>query len=90
MKTKDKSISALLSVFPSHEAFRKFYEDSSHSKAVESFVAYAAKNNIIKTGDVNSLEAFIRQQSNLLLTIARRRIILALRHCSKRKRTCSR
>ena len=61
MKTKDKSISALLSVFPSHEAFRKFYEDSSHSKAVESFVAYAAKNNIIKTGDVNSLEAFIRQ-----------------------------
>jgi tetratricopeptide (TPR) repeat protein len=61
MKTKDKSISALLSVFPSHEAFRKFCEDSSHSKAVESFVAYAAKNNIIKTGDVNSLEAFIRQ-----------------------------
>jgi len=61
MKTKDKSISAILSVFPNHEAFRKFYEDSSHSKAVESFVAYAAKNNIIKTGDVNSLEAFIRQ-----------------------------
>ena len=61
MKTKDKSISALLSVFPNHEAFRKFCEDSSHSKAVESFVAYAAKNNIIKTGDVNSLEAFIRQ-----------------------------
>jgi tetratricopeptide (TPR) repeat protein len=61
MKTKDKSISALLSVFPNHEAFRKFCEDSSHSKAVESFVAYAAKNNIIKTGDVNSIEAFIRQ-----------------------------
>ena len=61
MKTKDKPISALLSVFPNHEAFRKFYEDSGHSKAVESFVAYAAKNNIIKTGDVNSLEAFIRQ-----------------------------
>jgi tetratricopeptide (TPR) repeat protein len=61
MKTKDKSISAILSVFPNHEAFRKFCEDSSHSKAVESFVAYAAKNNIIKTGDVNSLEAFIRQ-----------------------------
>ena len=82
MKTKDKSISALLSVFPNHEAFRKFYEDSSHSKAVESFVAYAAKNNIIKAGDVNSM--------NILLTIARRRIISILRHCSKRKRTCSR
>jgi tetratricopeptide (TPR) repeat protein len=64
MKTKDKSISALLSVFPNHEAFRKFYEDSSHSKAVESFVAYAAKNNIIKAGDVNSLEAFIRQHEH--------------------------
>ena len=61
MKTKDKSMSAILSVFPNHEAFRKFCEDSSHSKAVESFVAYAAKNNIIKTGDVNSLEAFIRR-----------------------------
>jgi hypothetical protein len=51
MKAKNKSIEALLSVCPNHEAFRKFCEDSSHSKAVESFVAYAAKNNIIETGN---------------------------------------
>jgi len=64
MKSRDKSIAALLSVFPNHGAFRKFCEDSSHSKAVESFVAYAAKNNIIEKGDVKILEAFIRQHAH--------------------------
>src|SRR5664280_2155880 len=63
MKSRDKSIAALLSVFPNHGAFRKFCEDSSHSKAVESFVAYAAKNNIIEKGDAKILEAFIRQHA---------------------------
>lgn len=63
MKTKDKSISALLAVFPNTEAFRTFCQDSSHSKAVEAFVAYAAGNNIIEKKDAKNLEAFIRQHT---------------------------
>jgi len=63
MKARDKSIAALMAVFPNHDAFRKFYEESSHSKAVESFVAYAAKNNIIETDDIKGLEALIRKHA---------------------------
>jgi hypothetical protein len=66
MKSRDKSIAALLSVFPNHGAFRKFCEDSSHSKAVESFVAYAAKNNIIEKGDVKILEALVVSQFEII------------------------
>ncbi len=63
MKTKDKSIAALMAVFPNHDVFRKFYEESSHSKAVESFVAYAAKSSIIETADVKSLELLIHKHA---------------------------
>jgi len=52
-----------LNLRETEKAFRKYCEDSSHSKAVESFVAYAAKNNIIETGDIKSLGEFIRKHA---------------------------
>jgi hypothetical protein len=50
-----------LSLRKTAKAFRKCCEDSSHSKTVESFVAYAAKNNIIETGDIKKFGRVYQQ-----------------------------
>ena len=60
MEKKDKAASALLAVFPIHETFAGFSENSGNMKAVQSFIDYAARNGIIETNDNRDLEAFTR------------------------------
>jgi hypothetical protein len=63
MKKESNSLSALLAVFPTVETFAEFYENMDNKKAVESFVAFALGNDLIKKEDVKSLQALIRQYS---------------------------
>jgi hypothetical protein len=48
MKKKDKLFSALLAVFPNVEAFSHFSENKDNHKALQSVVAFAARNDLIK------------------------------------------
>ena len=48
MKKESNSLSALLAVFPTAEAFAEFYENIDNKKALESFTAFAARNDLIK------------------------------------------
>ena len=63
MKKESNSLSALLAVFPTVETFTEFYENIDNKKAVESFVAFAFGNDLIKKEDGKSLQALIRQHS---------------------------
>ncbi len=63
MKKENNSLSALLAVFPTVETFTEFYENIDNKKAVESFVAFALGNDLIKKEDGKSLQALIRQHS---------------------------
>jgi len=60
MKQNAKAISALLSTFPSVEWFISFFKNSDNSTILNSFVEFAARNGIIQTPDIESLEQFIR------------------------------
>ncbi len=63
MKKENNSLSALLAVFPTIETFTEFYENMDNKKSVESFVAFAFQNDLIKKEDGKSLQALIRQHS---------------------------
>ncbi|MCJ7833206.1 MAG: hypothetical protein MUQ20_02325, partial [Deltaproteobacteria bacterium] len=63
MKKKDKILSALLAVFPNIETFSQFSENRDNNKALQSFIAFAARNDLIKTEKGKSLEIFIRQHA---------------------------
>ncbi|MBI4767281.1 MAG: hypothetical protein HY787_22260 [Deltaproteobacteria bacterium] len=61
MKKENNSLSALLAVFPTVETFSEFYENIENRKAVESFLAFAAGNDLIKKNEEKDLQALIRQ-----------------------------
>jgi tetratricopeptide (TPR) repeat protein len=63
MKKESNSLSALLAVFPTVEAFTEFYENIDNKKALESFMAFALGNDLIKKEDGKSLQVLIRQYS---------------------------
>ncbi len=63
MKKESNSLSALLAVFPTVETFTEFYENIDNKKAVESFVSFAFRNDLIKKEDGKSLQALVRQHS---------------------------
>jgi len=60
MTKKEKTVSALYTVFPSIETFTQFSQSGDNAVILESFINFAARNGIIKTADLKSLEAFIR------------------------------
>ncbi len=63
MIKKRNSLAALLAVFPTVETFAEFYKNIDNKKAVDSFIAFAAGNDLIKTEEGKSLQALIRQHS---------------------------
>ena len=63
MKKENNYLSALLAVFPTVETFTEFYENIENKKAVESFLAFALGNDLIKKEDGKNLQALIRQHS---------------------------
>ena len=63
MKKENNSLSALLAVFPTVEAFGEFYENIENKKAVESFLAFAVGNDLIKKDEEKNLQALIRQHT---------------------------
>ncbi|RJQ78106.1 MAG: hypothetical protein C4519_12540 [Desulfobacteraceae bacterium] len=60
MKKNDKAMAALLAVFPNYEAFATFAGERSNLRSVESFIDYAAKNDIIEGHQKKGLETFLR------------------------------
>jgi hypothetical protein len=63
MKKDSNSLSALLAVFPTVEAFAEFHENIENKRALESFMAFSVENDLIKKEEVKSLQALIRQHS---------------------------
>lgn len=63
MKKEQQALSALLATFPSPEAMTLFSEDATNKNAMESFLAFALKNGLIKTKDEKSLQDLIRQHA---------------------------
>ena len=63
MKKENNSLSALLAVFPTVEAYAEFYENIDNKKALESFMAFAVRNDLINKEEEKSLQALIRQHS---------------------------
>ena len=59
MTKKEKAISALMAVFPAAETFIVFSQNSDNAIILDSFINFAARNSIIKTADLKSLESFI-------------------------------
>jgi hypothetical protein len=63
MKKESNSLSALLAVFPTVDTFAEFCEEVDNKKALESFLSFAFRNDLIKKEDGKSLQALIRQHS---------------------------
>jgi len=63
MKELNKFMESLLAVFPTDESLSKFASDSSNLPALQSFVDFAKRNNLIKNNDFNSLSSFIAQHA---------------------------
>ena len=63
MKKTDKPISALLSVFPTVEWFTQFSQNPENTPICDAFADFAARNNVIDTPDLETLEQFIRGQA---------------------------
>jgi len=62
MQTKDKAASALLSAFPTPEAWTAFSQNSDNSLIRDTFLAFGVRSRLIETPDVLSLENFITRQ----------------------------
>ena len=65
IKQNEKAISALLSSFPTVESFTVFCQNSDNSQICDSLVAFAARNKVIDSADLESLENFLRSQRPL-------------------------
>jgi hypothetical protein len=63
VKKKGQALSTLLTVFPTIETFSGFSKNPDNKKTLPSLIFYAMKNDLIKTEDGRSLQAFIRQHS---------------------------
>ena len=59
MKKQDKSITALLAVFPTPESLTRFAAESDNARAVQSFITFAKKNSLIAKNDFQSLSSLI-------------------------------
>ncbi|MBI5590774.1 MAG: hypothetical protein HY881_09855 [Deltaproteobacteria bacterium] len=59
MNAKDNALSALLSSFPTQEAWMAFSQNKDNILIRDSFVNFAVRFGLIKTRDTPSLEAFI-------------------------------
>ena len=53
------AMSCLLAVFPTHESLINLTAGSNNSQVIQSFIDYAARNNLITTHDFQSLESLI-------------------------------
>ncbi len=61
MNTKNKAASALIAVFPTHQAFTAFAENNENAAILKSFLSYAEKEKITDAPDLTRLKAFIRR-----------------------------
>ena len=59
MMKQNKSTAALLAVFPTPESFADCLANSDNAHIIQSFIDYAARNNLIRKNDLQSLESFI-------------------------------
>jgi len=64
MKQNEKAISAILATFPTAEYFTSFYQINDNSDICDSFIDFAARNSVITTPDIESLEQFIRSHTD--------------------------
>jgi hypothetical protein len=62
MQTKDKAARALLSAFPTPEAWTAFSQNGDLSLIRDTFLAFGVRSRLIETPDVLSLENFITRQ----------------------------
>ncbi|MCP4606477.1 MAG: hypothetical protein GY847_39215 [Proteobacteria bacterium] len=60
MTEKTKATSAILAVFPTPETLRKFIENNENKSTFESFIAYAARNNVIESDNESDFKDFIK------------------------------
>ena len=63
MNKNKKAISALLAAFPTIESFTLFCQNNDNLPICDSFVDFAARNDIIASADVEGLEQFIRNNT---------------------------
>ncbi|MEE9934278.1 MAG: hypothetical protein K4445_01020 [Deltaproteobacteria bacterium] len=63
MAQDDKVASALLAAFPTVESFISFYQNNDNSQICDSLIAFASRNDLIESPDLESLEDFLRGRS---------------------------
>jgi len=61
MQTKDKAVSALVSAFPTPEAWMAFSRNADNRLIADTLLSYAARSGLINTADSFSMENFISQ-----------------------------
>ncbi len=63
MSEKKNAFSAIMAVFPNTKSITSFIEDSENMSKLESFISFAAQNNLIKSPDEKKFRAFIEQNT---------------------------
>ncbi|MFW5908531.1 MAG: hypothetical protein ACOCR8_02730 [Desulfosalsimonas sp.] len=66
MDENSRAASAIMAVFPTVGAFEAFAENSGNNGILMSLIKYAKKNDLIRSGSKEELEAFIHDRTRML------------------------